>query len=64
MMVTAIYNMLSNGELFTPELYEKAQYKLGFVVSSEKHAVKLLQRLGYSVVKIDESAPTKLGKKN
>jgi len=56
MMLTAIYHMLANGELFTPELYEKAQCKPGFVASSEKHAVKLLQRLGYSVVKIDESA--------
>ena len=56
MMLTAIYHMLANGELFTPELYEKAQYKPGFVASSEKHAVKLLQRLGYSVNKIDESA--------
>jgi transposase len=56
MMLTAIYHMLSNGELFNPALYEKAQCKPGFVASSEQHAVKLLQRLGYSVVKIAESA--------
>jgi len=56
MMLTAIYHMLSTGELFNPALYEKSQCKPGFVASSEEHAVKLLQRLGYSVVKIPESA--------
>jgi len=56
MMLTAIYHMLSNGEFFNPELYEKAQYKPGFVASSEEHAVKLLRHLGYSVVKASESA--------
>ncbi|KKM08679.1 transposase [Clostridiales bacterium PH28_bin88] len=56
MMLTAIYHMLSTGELFNPSLYEKSQCKPGFVASSEQHAVKLLQRLGYSVVKITESA--------
>ena len=56
MMLTAIYHMLSTGELFNPALYEKSQCKPGFVASSEQHAVKLLQRLGYSVVKIPESA--------
>ena len=56
MMLTAIYHMLSNGEFFNPGLYEKAQCKPGFVASTEEHAVKLLQRLGYSVVKVPESA--------
>lgn len=56
MMLTAIYNMLSTGELFNPALYEKLQCKPGFVASSEEYAVKLLQCLGYSVVKIPESA--------
>lgn len=56
MMLTAIYHMLSTGELFNPALYEKSQRKPGFVASSEEHAVKLLQRLGYSVVKVRESA--------
>jgi transposase len=56
MMLTAIYHMLSNGEMFNPALYEKANYKPGFVASTEQHAVKLLQRLGYSVVKLSESA--------
>jgi transposase len=56
MMLTAIYNMLSTGEMFNPALYEKAQGKPGFVASSEEQAVKLLQRLGYSVVKVPESA--------
>lgn len=56
MMLTAIYHMLSNGEFFNPILYEKAQCKPGFVASTEDHAVKLLQRLGYSVVKIPDSA--------
>ena len=51
MMLTALYHMLSTGELFNPALYEKSQRKPGFVASSEEHAVKLLQRLGYSVVK-------------
>jgi len=56
MMLTAIYCMLSTGELFNPALYEKAKCKPGFVASPEEHAVKLLQRLGYSVVKLPESA--------
>jgi transposase len=56
MILTAIYHLLSTGELFNPALYEKSQHKPGFVASSEEHAVKLLQRLGYSVVKIPESA--------
>jgi len=56
MMLTAIYHMLSTGEMFNPALYEKSQCKPGFVASSEEHAVKLLQRLGYSVVKTPESA--------
>ncbi|MFZ3172612.1 MAG: transposase [Carboxydocellales bacterium] len=56
MLLTAIYHMLSTGELFNPALYEKSQCKPGFVASSEQHAVKLLQRLGYSVVKIPEFA--------
>ncbi|HWR08288.1 IS110 family transposase [Sporomusa sp.] len=55
MMLTAIYHMLSANELFNPALYEKSQCKPGFVASSEQHAVKLLQRLGYSVVKIADS---------
>ncbi len=56
MMLTAIYHMLSTGEMFNPALYEKSQCKPGFVASSEEHAVKLLQRLGYLVVKVPESA--------
>jgi transposase len=56
MMLTAIYCMLSTGELFNPALYEKANCKPGFVASTEEHAVKLLQRLGYSVFKLPESA--------
>jgi transposase len=56
MMLTAIYHMLSNGEFFNPGLYEKAQCKPGFVASTEEHAVKLLRRLGYSVVKTQDSA--------
>lgn len=55
MMLTAIYHMLSTGDLFNPTLYEKSQWKPGFIASSEEHAVKLLQRLGYSVVKIPAS---------
>ena len=56
MMLTAIYHMLSNGEFFNPALYEKPQFKPGFVASSEIHAVKLLQSLGYSVVKVPAPA--------
>jgi len=56
MMLTAIYHMLSNGEMFNPALYERVNCKPGFVASTEGHAVKLLQRLGYSVVKLPESA--------
>ena len=56
MMLTAIYCMLSTGELFNSVIYEQAKCKPGFVASSEEHAVKLLQRLGYSVVKMPESA--------
>lgn len=56
MILTAIYHMLSTGELFNPALYEKSQCKPAFVASSEKHAVKLLQRLGYSIIKTPESA--------
>ncbi len=56
MMLTAIYCMLSTGELFNPAIYEQAKCKPGFVASSEEHAVKLLQRLGYSVAKLPESA--------
>jgi transposase len=56
MMLTAIYHMLSNGELFNPALYEKANCKPGFVASTEEHAVKLLQRLGYSIVKLPDCA--------
>jgi transposase len=56
MMLTAIYHMLSNGEMFNPALYEKAKCKPGFVASTEEYAVKLLQRLGYSIVKLPESA--------
>jgi len=39
-----------------PALYEQAKCKPGFVASPEEHAVKLLQRLGYSVLKLPESA--------
>jgi transposase len=56
MLLTAIYHMLKNGEFFNPALYETAQCKPGFVASSEEHAVKLLQRLGYSVTKLPDSA--------
>ena len=56
MMLTAIYHMLSNGELFNPVLYEQANCKPGFVASTEEHAVKLLQRLGYSIVKLPDCA--------
>jgi len=56
MLLTAIYHMLTTGELFNPSLYEKAQCRPGFVASSEQHAVKLLQRLGYSVAKLSDSA--------
>jgi hypothetical protein len=56
MILTAVYYMLSSGEFFNPGLYEKAQCKPEFVASSEAHAVKLLQRLGYVVVKEPESA--------
>lgn len=56
MILTAIYYMLSSGEFFNPGLYEKAKCKPGFVASSEAHAVKLLQHLGYVVVKEPESA--------
>jgi len=56
MLLTAIYHMLTTGELFNPSLYEKAQCRPGFVASSEQHAVKLLQRLGYSITKLPDSA--------
>jgi transposase len=56
MILTAIYYMFSSGEFFNPALYEKAQCKPGFVASSEEHAVKMLQRLGYVVFKEPESA--------
>lgn len=56
MMLTAIYTMLSTGEMYNPALYEKSQCKPGFVASSEEDAVKLLQRFDYSIIKIHESA--------
>lgn len=56
MILTAIYYMLSSGEFFNPALYEKSQCKPGFVASSEAHAVKLLERLGYVVEKEHEPA--------
>jgi transposase len=56
MLLTAIYHMLANGECFNSSLYERTQCKPGFVASSEQHAVKLLQRLGYSVTKLSDSA--------
>ena len=56
MMLTAIYHMLQKGELFNASLYERVQRKPDWVLSSEEQAVRLLQRLGYSLTKEPASA--------
>ena len=55
MMLTAIYVMLSSGELFNPHLYEESLRKLLYILSPEQQLAHLAKRLGYSVVKVPDS---------
>ncbi len=55
MMLTAIYAMLSSGELFNPHLYEESLRKPSYILSPEQQLAHLAKRLGYSVVKVPDS---------
>jgi len=54
-MLTAIYAMLSFGELFNPKMYEESLRKPAYILSPEQQLVQLAKRLGYSVVKVPDS---------
>jgi len=56
MILTAIHAMLSNGELFNAEMYTEYLRKPAYILSPEQQLVHLAKRLGYSVVKVPESA--------
>ena len=55
MMLTAIYTMLSNGELFNPEIYMESLRNPVYILSPEQQLVHLAKRLGYSVAKVPDS---------
>lgn len=55
MMLTAIFNMLSTGELFNPEIYTESLRNPVYVLSPEQQLVHLAKRLGYSVAKVPDS---------
>ena len=56
MMLTAIWHMLSNGEVFNPNQWQRPALSQVSVFSSEAKAVELLRSLGYSVDKFPEPA--------
>lgn len=51
MMLTAIYNMLSNGELFDPSRFDEKAIEKSDSSLTEKQAIQYLQHLGYVVAK-------------
>ncbi len=55
MMLSAIYTMLSNGELFNPQMYEASVKKPAYILSPEQQLQVLAKRLGYSVAKVPDS---------
>lgn len=55
MMLTAIYNILSNGESFNQRLYEETQNKPVYFLTPEQQFLLLAKRLGYSVAKVHDS---------
>ncbi len=54
MMLTAIFVMLTNGELFNPKMYEESLRKPAYILSPEMQLAQLAKRLGYSVVKVPD----------
>ena len=54
MMLTAIFVMLTNGELFNPQMYEESLRKPAYILSPELQLAHLAKRLGYSVVKVPD----------
>jgi hypothetical protein len=44
--LTAIFRIISTGEIFLSGILRKGKCKSSFVASYEEHAVKLAQRLG------------------
>lgn len=54
MMLTAIFVMLSNGEMFNPQMYEESLRKPSYILSPELQLAHLAKRLGYSVVKVPD----------
>ncbi len=55
MMLTAIYNMLSNGESFNKLLYDETQNKPVYILTPEQQLILLAKRLGYSVAEEHDS---------
>jgi len=55
MMLSTIYTMLTNGELFNPQMYEASVKKPAYVLSPEQQLQVLAKRLGYSVAKVPDS---------
>ena len=55
LMITAIYTMLSNGELFNPEIYTESLRNPLYILTPEQQLIHLAKRLGYSVVKVPVS---------
>jgi transposase len=56
MMLTAIFVMLTNGEMFNPKMYEDSLRKPAYILSPELQLEHLAKRLGYSVVKVPDLA--------
>lgn len=54
MMLTAVFVMLTNGELFNPQMYEESLRKPAYILSPEMQLAHLAKRLGYSVVKVPD----------
>jgi len=56
MMLTAIYTMLSNGKLFNYQMYDESLRKPEYILTPEQKLLVLAKRLGYSVVKVPDTA--------
>lgn len=55
MMLTAIYFMLSRGELFNSEMYAESLRQPAYILSPEQQLQLLAKRLGYSIAKVPDS---------
>ena len=56
MMLSTIHAMLSQGELFNPQIYSESLQKPAYILNPQQQLEHLAKRLGYTVTKIPESA--------